>query len=152
MSDWRSTDPVLECIQMAKRLETLKLRPTIHRGDSSDVLVYVPAKKALEYVTSPDVFQIFHIDTASRFDHYYTNRDGMLDILCHGDIVASLLRFPMLRLFQITLRENDPRFSELWWTEQVALRCPEELRSVVSVTVDFSNPSTCMLLYLMEDD
>ncbi|KAI0687029.1 hypothetical protein C8Q76DRAFT_761050 [Earliella scabrosa] len=132
------SDPVLECIQMAKRLETLKLRPTIDRGDSSDVLVYVPAKEALEYVTSTDVFQNFHIDfCASGSQCYNTNRDGMLDILCHEDIVASLLRFPMLRLFQITLGENDPRYGETWWTKQVALRCPEELRSVVSVKVGY---------------
>ena len=137
---------------MAKRLETLVIRAGFHPAEPSGVLVHVLSKKALEYVTSPDVFQIFHIDIASRSDHYYTNRDGMLDILCHGDIVASLLRFPMLRLFQITLRENDPRYSELWWTKRVALRCPEELRSAVSVQVDFSNPSTCMLLYLMEND
>ena len=138
---------------MAKRLETLELRPAFYRVESSDVPVHVLSKNALQYVTSTDVFQNFRIDIrASRFEYFYTDRDGMLDILCHEDIVASLLRFPMLRLFQITLWENDPRYSETWWTKQVALRCPEELRSVVSVTVDFSNPSTCMLLYLMEDD
>ncbi|KAI0687026.1 hypothetical protein C8Q76DRAFT_761030 [Earliella scabrosa] len=134
------SDPVLECIQMAQRLETLELRAAFYRGDSSDVLGYVPAKKALEYVTSTDVFQTFHIDIwAPRSQYYYANRDGMLDILCREDIVASLLRFPMLRLFQITLGENDPRYGETWWTKQVALRCPEELRSVVSVKVHFKS-------------
>ena len=136
---------------MAKQLETLELRPTFHLPRSPYVAIPLLSKKALEYVTSTDVFQTYHIDLCS-FKYYNTDRDGMLDILSHEDIIASLLRFPMHRLFKVTLRENDPRYSELWWTKQVALRCPEELRSAVSVQVDFSNPSTCMLLYLLEDD
>ena len=116
--------------------------------------VHVLAKEALEYVTSTDVFQEFHIDTRiPRFEYYYTDRDGVLDILCHGDIIASLTRFSKLRLFQITLRENDPRYSELWWTRQVALRCPEALSSVVSVKVELIDcHSACLLLGLTAHD
>ena len=139
---------------MAKRLKTLELRPEFRSAESSDMLVHVLSKKALKCVTSTDVFQKFYIDI-DPLESYYTNRDGMLDILCHEDIVDSLLRFPMFRLFQITLWENDPRYSETWWTKQVALRCPEELRSVVSIKVQVhfvQDPSRCMLLYLMEDD
>ena len=130
---------------MAKRLETLVIRADFHPAGPSGVLVHVLSKKALEYVTSTEVFQTFHIDLCS-FKYYNTDRDGMLDILCHEDIVASLLRFPMLRLFQITLGENDPRYGETWWTKQVALRCPEELRSVVSVEVARPYRSVCLLL------
>ena len=69
---------------------------------------------------------------------FYTDRSGMLDLLC-GEVVEGIQRFPMLQRLSINFTENDPKFDNLWWNQQLARRrLSDVIQSTISIRVRYS--------------
>ena len=66
---------------------------------------------------------------------YFVDRAGFLDELFSEDMVEILSSFADLRLFHLTLRENDPQCDNKWWNAQVVGRVPNRLHSIASAEV-----------------
>ena len=124
---------------MAGRLETLYL--SLIGSYPDDLRSQRPAleqqfrmfRTILDCVTARNVlhsvgFQFYRTQ-------FFADRGELLDLLCADHIMAGLRSFPRLRRFSFALTENDGRFDNLWWTDQIYRRFPEDIRAGLWITV-----------------
>ena len=124
---------------MAGRLETLYL--SLIGSYPDDLRSQRPAleqqfrmfRTILDCVTARNVlhsvgFQLYHTQ-------FFADRGELLDLLCADNVMAGLRSFPRLRRFSFALFENDQRFDNGWWTNQISRRFPEDIRAAVRIEV-----------------
>ncbi|KAI0730923.1 hypothetical protein C8Q76DRAFT_342784 [Earliella scabrosa] len=133
------SDALLGCIRMAEHLETLYL--SLIGSYPDGVRSQKPAlekqfrmfRTILDCVTARNVlhsvgFQLYHTQ-------FFADRGELLDLLCADNVMAGLRSFPRLRRFSFALFENDQRFDNGWWTNQISRRFPEDIRAAVRIEV-----------------
>ncbi|KAI0706642.1 hypothetical protein C8Q76DRAFT_860707 [Earliella scabrosa] len=98
----------------------------------------------LDSVSSGHVLHTIRI----HLDHlaFYTARAGLLTTICGEHVVEGIRRlrsYGKLRQLAFTFHENDPKYNELWWREQILLRLADDSQGPdfsVSVNIDRDVP------------
>lgn len=73
------------------------------------------------------------VDSYALHFGYYVERSGLLDLLAGDHMRAVLDGFSSLTQLDITFHENDARYDEMWWKQEMARRLPSRLHAALSV-------------------